>query len=319
MLTKTSLLNTSLLALAITLFSSAALAAPTLKADVSVVGAIVTVGDMFDDAGLLAERALFRAPAPGTTGLVSLDAVHEAARRAGLSDYDQEGILQVRVARSATLVDASMLTRMITDDLEDRGLVPEGVEIEARFDRPNPNFNAEAVADPVQLTNLRYQPGGKSFSARFLIAGIDLPVDITGSLDLMVEVPHLANSLEAGTVLSAADIEMKKVPVDYADTTGIENIDQLVGKSLRRNARVGLMLKASDVTEPLVIKRNANVLVLFHSGPMVLSVQGLALGDASAGQPVQVLNTVSKKILNGVATAGGTVEVGTTSLQIAGL
>ena len=73
------------------------------------------------------------------------------------------------------------------------------------------------------------------------------------------------------------------------------------------------------MTEPLVIKRNANVLVLFHAGPMVLSVQGLALGDASAGQPVQVLNTVSKKILSGVATVGGTVEVGTTSLQIAGL
>ena len=47
---------------------------------------VVTVGDMFDDAGLLAERALFRAPAPGTTGIVSLDAIRSAALRAGLID-----------------------------------------------------------------------------------------------------------------------------------------------------------------------------------------------------------------------------------------
>ena len=66
-------------ALLFTLSASTALAAPVLKGEVSVNHPVITVGDMFDDAGSLAEKALFRAPAPGTTGTVSLEAVHTAA------------------------------------------------------------------------------------------------------------------------------------------------------------------------------------------------------------------------------------------------
>ena len=54
---------------------------------------------------------------------------------------------------------------------------------------------------------------------------------------------------------------------------------------------------------------------------MTLTVIGQSLGDAAIGQPVQVMNSVTHKILNGVATAAGTVEITTAAakLQVAGL
>lgn len=300
---------------------STALAAPVLKADVSVNHAVVTIGDMFEDAGLLSERALFRAPAPGTTGIVSLDAVRAAATKAGLADYSQEGLLNVRVERRATVVDTTLLTALISADLAQRGLLPAGAELRARFEDPTLSFNAEAVDAPATLTALRYQPGATSFSARFQVVGIELPVDVAGSLDLLVEVPHLAASLKAGVVLGPTDIEMKRVPFDFADQSGVESIDDLIGKQLRRNSRAGVMLKAADVTEPLAVRRNTQVTVLLRTGPMTLTVAGQSLSDAVVGQPVQVMNTVTKKILNGVATANGAVEITTAAakLQVAGL
>ncbi|MDB5542043.1 MAG: flagella basal body P-ring formation protein FlgA [Devosia sp.] len=303
------------------LATSSALAAPTLRADVSVNHAVVTVGDMFEDAGLLAERALFRAPAPGTTGIVSLEAVRAAAAKAGLTEYAQDGLLYVRVERRSTVVDAAQLTGLISADLAQRGLLPAGVELRARFDDPAQSFNAEAVDRPVTLTALRYQPGAASFAARFQIAGVELPVDVTGSLDLLVEAPHLAASLKAGTVLGPADIEMKRVPLDFADQSGVETIADLVGKQLRRNSREGVMLTTADVTDPLAVRRNTQVTVLLRTGPMTLTVVGQSLGDAVAGQTVQVMNSVTKKILNGVATANGAVEITTAAakLQVAGL
>ena len=45
-------------------------AQPALKGDITVNTDIVTVGDMFDNPGELAETAIFRAPSPGTTGIV---------------------------------------------------------------------------------------------------------------------------------------------------------------------------------------------------------------------------------------------------------
>lgn len=303
------------------LFATAAAAAPVLRAEVSVNHEIVTVGDMFADAGLLAERALFRAPAPGTTGIVSLEAVRAAAAKAGLIDYDAEGVARVTVERRVAVVGAELLSELIAADLAARGLVPAGAEVSTRFSDPALGFSAEAVANPARLVTLRYQPGASGFAARFQIAGIERPVEVTGSIELMVEVPHLAASLKAGAVLSPADIEMKRVPLDFANRSGVELVADLVGKELRRNARAGLMLKAADVMEPLAVRRNTQVTVLLRTGPMMLTVVGQALGDASIGQPVQVMNSVTKKILNGVATAAGTVEISTAAgkLKVAGL
>ncbi len=303
------------------LLASSAAAAPVLKSQVSVNHPVITVGDMFDDAGLLAERALFRAPAPGTTGIVSLEAVRAAALKAGLTGYTQDGILNVRVERQSTLIDTAQLTDLITADLQRRGLLNPGVEVMARFDDADLSFQAEAVPVPVTLSSLRYQPGAAGFSARFQIAGVDMPVDVEGRIDLMVEVPHLAVSLKAGDVLTPEDIEMKRVPLSFADQSGVENIADLVGKELRRNSRAGVMLKLADITEPLSVHRNTQVMVLLRSGPMTLTVVGQALTDATAGQPVQVMNSVTRKILNGVATAGGAVEIMTAAsqLKVAGL
>ena len=300
---------------------STAVAVPVLKAEVSVNHPVITVGDMFEDAGLLAERALFRAPEPGTTGIVGLDAVRAAAAKAGLTDYTQDGLLSVRVERRATVVDTTVLSGLISADLAVRGLLPAGAELHTRFDDPALSYNAEAVETPVTLLALRYQPGAASFSARFQVAGMDLPVDVAGSIDLLVEAPHLAASLKAGAVLTPADIEMKRVSLAFADQSGVENFDDLVGKQLRHNSRAGVMLKATDVTEPLAVRRNTEVTVLLRTGPMTLTVVGQSLGDAVTGQPVQVMNSVTRKILNGVATAGGAVEITTaaTKLQVAGL
>src|SRR5689334_16582670 len=112
--------KTIILAAALAAFATSAIAAPTLKSEVTVNTAIVTVGDMFDDPGILAEKAMFRAPLPGTTGTVTLEAVKQAAAIAGLADYTADGVLRVRVARTATIVDEPMLEGLITDDLTAR-------------------------------------------------------------------------------------------------------------------------------------------------------------------------------------------------------
>jgi flagella basal body P-ring formation protein FlgA len=293
-------------------------AAPVLRSEVTVTAPVVTVGDMFDDAGVLAEKALFRAPAPGTTGTVSLDAVREAAALVGLTDYVADGVLRVRVARDATTVDAQMLTGLIVDDLRNRGIVGDGVVVQTHFDRPDLSFSAEAVPDPVQLAALRYTPGNGNFSARLVIAGTDAPVDIAGRIEMMVEAPHLATTLAAGSVLAPADIEMRLIPLRQAETMGVPSLTQLVGKQLTRQSRAGMLLKASDVIEPHVVERNAMVTVRLQTGPMTLTVKGQALNAAAAGQPVQVLNSVSNRILHGVALPSGAVEI-RTDLAVASL
>jgi flagella basal body P-ring formation protein FlgA len=59
-------------------------------------------------------------------------------------------------------------------------------------------------------------------------------------------------------------------------------------------------------------------MVVFTQGPMTLTIKGQALNGAAAGQPVQVLNPVSRKILYGTALPNGAVAI-TTTIAVAGL
>ena len=74
-------------------------------------------------------------------------------------------------------------------------------------------------------------------------------------------------------------------------------------------ARSGITLKATDVTEPKVVTRNALVTVLFKVGAMTLTVKATAMGTAAAGDPVDVMNTATKKILHGIAQPDGSVAI----------
>ena len=308
----------SLALLATLLSASTALAVPTLKGDITVNKAIVTIGDMFDDAGNFAETGIFMAPAPGTTGVVPPADVERAAALVGLTDFENVGFTRVRVMRASTLVDAALLEGLIDADLARRGIISGDVTAELRFNLTNVSYSAEAVANPANLVSLRYTPGNNAFSARFTIAGIDRPVDLDGTVQLMTKAPRLAATRPAGAILSDADFEYAQVPLATADAGGYADISQLVGKQLVRQARAGIMLKATDVTDAKVVTRNTLVTVLLKSGPMTLSVKGTALTTAAIGEPVDVLNTVTKKILHGVARPDGTVEI-VTATTIAGL
>jgi flagella basal body P-ring formation protein FlgA len=294
-------------------------AAPVLRPEIVVNSDVVTVGDMFDGADSLAEQALFRAPAAGTAGLVDIQAVRNAAALAGLSAFSDAGLLKVRVSRAATAVDEPMLTKLMEADLRTRGVVTGEVTVLAAFDGPVAGINAAATTNPVQLLNLRYQPGNGVFAARFTIAGRTSPLDITGRIDLMLPAPHLVASLAAGTVLQPQDIEMRPEPISVAQGAGAPGMAQLVGKQLQHQSYAGMLLHAADVAEPQLIARNDSVIVYLRAGAMTLSVKGQALNAASLGEPVAVLNMTSKKVLHGTALAAGEVQMPTNPTSTAGL
>ena len=303
--------RTTFALLALLMSTVAAVAQPSLKGDITVNTDIVTVGDMFDNPGELSETAIFRAPSPGTTGIVPLSDVQNAARLIGLTGFDNVGYTRVRVMRLTTVVDAATLSGLIGNELTTRGVLSGTTTAEAHFDLPNVSFNATQGANAASLSDLRYAAETGIFSARFVIAGIDQPVELSGTVQLMTQAPELTTSHAAGTVLAASDFQLTAVPLATANGAGYADLNQLVGKQLVRQSRAGIMLKPSDVADPTVVTRNASVTVMLKVGAMTLTVKGQALGTASAGQPVDVLNPLTKKVLHGIARADGAVEIPT--------
>lgn len=306
-------------ALTAVMFAGNAWAAPVLRAEITVSAPIVTVGDMFEDAGVLAEQPLFRSPLPGTTGNVDLAAVRAAAARIGMTRFEFNGLAQVRVSRAATVVDQSTLAGLIVDDLRGRGILGEAMTANMLFSSPVDTVDVATTGNPVQLENLRYLPGNGTFSARFRLAGIDTPLDVMGSMEISIDAPHLVAGLPAGTILRPDHIVMRPLPIRQADAQGVAKLDQLVGMALNRPSRDGMLLRASDVSTPLAVSKNDLVTIYFRQGPMTLTVRGQAVTSAAAGAPLQVLNLVSRRVISATVIAPGAVEVSTAPVALAGL
>lgn len=293
----------------VALTASSALAEPVLRTNVAVSSAIVTAGDIFSGAGTKAERGMFRAPAPGTTGRLSLQEIRVAAARVGINDFHHETPTRISVARRGIMIDDPMLSTLVTNELKKRGIITDQITADIQFStRMSIRYAADA-AEPVRLNDLRYINSSNEFSARLSIAGYDTPAELRGRITLMVDVPHLTKSLPLGAIVNPSDIEMRPIQLAFAQNGGLAMPEDLIGKQLRRPARQGMMLRPSDVAAPQVISRSELVTIFYQQGPMRLTIKGQALNDAALGEAVTVLNPMSKKTIQGIASDYGTVEM----------
>jgi flagella basal body P-ring formation protein FlgA len=68
-----------------------------------------------------------------------------------------------------------------------------------------------------------------------------------------------------------------------------------------------------------MVSRNTPVTIYYRNGPLTLTVKGKALEGGARGESVQVLNLLSRKVVNAVAVAEGTVEISSPTQTVAGL
>lgn len=299
--------------------ATAAQAMPLLRGDVTVSASIVTIGDILENAGLAAETAVFRAPAPGTSGVVNVEDIATALRAAGLEQFETAGLDRIRVTRAGVMVDMPIINDLIASDLSNRGILNETMSMQLALDAPLPMVTSADPTVPASLVMLRYMPGSSTFSARFQVAGLERPLDVSGQIQLMIEAPHLTRTLPAGAILRETDIELRKVPLAFAESTGLVGMDDLVGKQLQRQTRAGVIVRPADISAPELISRNEMVTVIYRQGALTLTTRGQALNAASLSEPVSVLNPMTRKVLYGVAVENGTVLVSSGNQRVAGL
>ena len=125
-----------------------------------------------------------------------------------------------------------------------------------------------------------------------------------------VEVLTFTRSLAAGDVIQPSDVLWTKVQSHLAPSDTPADAAQVIGMTARRPLREGAAVSGHDLMSPIVIKRDQLVTVAYAVEGVELTVQGKAMADASAGQPVEVINTQSKKTIAAIATGPGRAVTG---------
>ncbi len=125
-----------------------------------------------------------------------------------------------------------------------------------------------------------------------------------------VQVLVYARNIPAGDTLSPEDLTWAEVPATVRLADPLSDQDAAAGRLARRPLHAGAPAMVRDLVGAKVIHRDDIVAVVFRDDGMVLSLQGRALGDAAVGEPVQILNLGSKKMVEAVAAGPGRAVVG---------
>ncbi len=126
----------------------------------------------------------------------------------------------------------------------------------------------------------------------------------------MVEALTYARSLNAGEMVQPQDLTFAKVAVFAVPADAPADAARIIGKVARRPLRAGVAVSAQDVAASQLIKRDDMVEIAYRDDGINLVLQGRAMTSASAGEPVTVMNTASKKVFQAIAVGPDQAIVG---------
>lgn len=132
----------------------------------------------------------------------------------------------------------------------------------------------------------------------------------------MSETLTYARSLNAGELIQPADLTFARIASFAVPADAPRDAEDVIGKVTRRPLRAGAAVAEHDVASPQVIKANDTVSVAYRNDGINLILQGKAMGPAAVGDPVEVMNLASKKVVQAVASGPDEAVVGPEAEQL---
>ncbi len=284
------------LALAAFCFTTATQAA-TLRTVTTLHAPVVRLSDLFDDAGVNADRVL--GPGPGPGGRIVVEAPQLAAiarqfkvdwRPASPADravldwpgrpmHREDALAAVKMALRGAGVSAD-------SDVELTDFTPPLV----------PNDDA---ARPV-VTDLQLDASSGRFTAVLSLAADAMqPVNmrVAGRVDDTVELPVAATRLPAGSVLRAEDVHMARVRTAAVHGEAVRRVQDAVGLQTKKPFAAGQPFAAGELMRPALVQKGATVLMVLDSPGLALTAQGQALEPGAIGERIRVLNPMSRAVV----------------------
>lgn len=289
-------------------------AAPTLKAEITVTGDFVRIGDILENPGVKANEAIFKAPALGASGTIQVHRIMEALRAHGVVVFDTRDLTEVLVSRTSRSVTLSELGRAIAEAAAKRYEIANASDLSVTFDRHMSSLQVEPnVTEAPRVVSVVVDQRNNRFEAIVDVPGsITLrraPVRFTGTLVETVEVVTLARPIPRGEAIRDSDIVVERLPRADVQTDALTRAELVVNQAARRALRSGQTLRAADLMKPQIVSRDDAVTIIFKTSAITLTLRGKALGNGAEGESISVLNPQSKRLVQGTVTAPGVVTV----------
>jgi len=316
----------ALAALAALALTAAAQAAepggPALRPAATVVGEIVRIGDLVENAGAVADVAIFRAPDLGQTGSVPVARVLEAVRGHHLVGLDTRGLAEVAVTRAARAITAADVEARILRALAGKYGLPDVDNLAIVFDNDVRRIEVEPTATgELAVARLAFEPRLMRFDVTLELPGSAvarrLPLHFTGAVTETFEAVVPLREIAQGQVLKAADLAIERRPKAEVTSTTLTTLAQAQGVAAKHTLRAGGVIRQADVAKPELVGRNETVSIVYEVPGILLAIAGKALDPGALGDSISVTNAQSKRTIQATVIGPGRVSVRTSDPRVA--
>ncbi len=293
-------------------------AKPILKREASIIGDVVRIGDLIENAGIVADVAIFRAPDLGDTGVVPVARVIDAVREHAIVGLNTNGLSEVTVTRISRVIPNKEIEARIAKALTAQYALGPVKDLAINFDRQLRTVHVEPSAQSdLRVSSLNYGTRNGRFDISFDVPGGSRALRYTGTAVATVETVTIVNPLNRGDLIKSADIVVERRPKAELANDNIPAADAAVGLAARRSLSAGQPLRTSDLMKPELVTRDSSVTLLYEVPGITLTVRGKAIEGGIEGDVINVLNIQSKRTVQGTVTGSGRVTVASRMPRIA--
>jgi len=285
-------------------------AAATLKDVATVTGDVLTLGDLFHDAGENAGYVLGPAPQPGKDMILGARSLYRIASSLNVAWKPATTEVRIVVTREATLIGIPAVESALKDSLRATGIAGEFNVLPAGGIQPI--ILPHGTGETVEVSSIAFNPLTDTFDATLAAPSSQSPVKtmrVNGKVERLVAVPVLKSALRHGDVIGMGDIDTITLPAAQVKGGIILKSEDLAGMTPRRTAFAGKPLLPADLESPILVGRGDTVNITFREGSLLLTAKGKALQQGAKGDMVRVANMDSNKSVDARVTGTGEVAV----------
>src|SRR5689334_5942286 len=287
------------------------LESPILKSEATVTGDIVRIGDLIENACIVASVPIFRAPDLGYTGSISSEAVLEAVRSHALIGVATGGVRDIVVRRATRTIPIKEVEDAVAGTLSAKFNLGPANEILVNFAREMRAMYVEpsAQGNP-RVTHIDFDARSGHFDAMVEFpTGKGTLVRLSGRAFATIEVATATRTIDAGTLLREADLQLERRPRGEVGRDVVTKREQAIGFAARGALQPGRPIRVADLMKPDLVQRNETVTLVYEVPGIVVTIRGKAIDAGAEGDVISVLNEQSKRKVQGTIVGPGRVLV----------
>jgi flagella basal body P-ring formation protein FlgA len=169
---------------------------------------------------------------------------------------------------------------------------------------PTDSFGVEVVA--LHAT----KPGHFGVDYRSVAGSDEVRFQMRAMGDEWQLMPVASRPLKKGVVITAGDVQLRKVNAAAVLGDSVRELGDVIGKSAQRDVGQGEMFNTAAIAMPPVVTAGSRVSMLFRAGRLEASAMGVALESGAVDQEIKVRNEASSKVVTARVIDKGFVEVG---------